>query len=145
MDKTIRLVYHSKTLRDMSLDDIQSILESARANNSDLGICGMLCYESRWFLQVLEGERSAVSELFLDIADDPRHDEIEIVSFEYIDEPQFADWRMGYAADTAHFAAALAECNLSVFEPPELEPEVSLDLLLHLSRSQAEASTQATH
>ena len=136
MSPMIRLVYFSRTLRDMSLDDIQSILNTARENNANLDVCGMLCYESRWFLQVLEGERNTVCELFLDIADDPRHDEIEIVSFDYIEAPAFADWRMGYAAESSTFSAALAECGVSEFEPPALSAEVSLQLLTHLSAAQ---------
>lgn len=122
----------------MTLDDIQSILTTARNNNAAVDVCGMLCYESRWFLQVLEGERAVISELFIDIADDPRHDEIVLVSMEYVDEPRFKDWQMGYVASADYFTEALEECGLSDFNPNKMAPEVCLELLICLSRAKKE-------
>lgn len=139
MDPKIRLAYFSKAQREMSLDDIQSILNTARENNAASGISGMLCYESKWFLQVLEGERSVVTELFIDIADDPRHDEISLVSMDYFEEPKFRDWQMGYVASAVYFEQALKECGLSSFEPGEMSPEVCLELLQRLSEMQNDA------
>ncbi len=139
MKKNIRLVYFSKAQRDMTLDDIQSILNTARTNNADVEVCGMLCYESRWFLQVLEGDRATISELFIDIADDPRHDEVVIVSMEYVDEPKFKDWQMGYVASADYFEQAMKECGLTEFNPDMMAPKVCIDLLVRLSRAQDEA------
>ena len=131
----VRLVYFSRAVKDMSLEDIRNILETARSNNSELGVCGMLCYEARWFLQVLEGDREQVSELFIDIADDPRHDEVVIVSYDYVDEPYFKDWKMGYVASGDSFSQALRACDLDTFEPAELSPEASIQLLKAVSQA----------
>ena len=139
MEPRIRLVYFSKAQREMSLDDIQSILNTARENNADLGVSGMLCYESRWFLQVLERDRSVVTELFIDIADDPRHDEVSLVSMEYFSDPKFSDWKMGYVASATYFDQALKQCGLSDFEPGNISPEVCLELLFRLSEVQDNA------
>ncbi len=136
MENSIRLVYFSKAQREISLEDIQSILRTARANNADRDVCGMLCYESNWFLQVLEGERAVVSELFIDIADDPRHDEVVLVSMEYVDEPMFRDWQMGYVASAEYFQQALRECGLSEFDPQKMSPGLCLQLLVCLSVAQ---------
>ncbi len=135
---TIRLVYFSRALRDMSLQDIQDILTTARTNNSDQDICGMLCYESNWFLQALEGDREAVNELFLEIADDVRHDDVVIISYAQVDECIFPNWHMGYSANSGAVTGMLATFGLDRFEPDKLSPDQALQFLQHMSDQQAQ-------
>ncbi|MEM7217234.1 MAG: BLUF domain-containing protein [Pseudomonadota bacterium] len=132
----IRLTYFSKAVRDMSLQDIQDILGTARSNNADLEVCGMLCYESRWFLQTLEGDRDDVNELFLEIADDPRHDDVVISSYEYVDQRQFPDWHMGYAASSGAVNAMLLEFGMESFDPPAMTADQSVAFLSAMSQRQ---------
>ncbi|MCA8967515.1 MAG: BLUF domain-containing protein [Planctomycetes bacterium] len=136
--KLVRLSYFSRALNDMTLMDIQSILDVARENNAALGICGMLCYESRWFLQVLEGERDEVNRLYLEIADDPRHDDIVLLGYEYPERRLFEDWRMGYAGSEAGLRDVLREHGLDRFEPGELGADEALRVLCSLSRRQSD-------
>jgi len=134
----VRLVYYSRASREMNLADLQSILTVARDNNQKLGVCGMLCYDNLYFLQALEGERETVSELFLSIADDPRHDEVVICHFEYIEETKFKNWNMGYAGSSPLFQQLLQKLGQSEFDPAELKPVQTLAILLHLSSHQTE-------
>lgn len=134
----VRLVYFSRASREMSLSDLKSILDVARTNNNAQDICGMLSYDQRYFLQALEGERSAVNELYLDIADDPRHDEITIISYEYIDAPFFNQWQMGYAGSSAEFSRLLKEMGQSEFLPDKMTAGQALTFLQHLSGNQAD-------
>jgi hypothetical protein len=132
----VRLIYCSRAAREMSLQDIQNILRAARSNNERLGVCGMLSYQSRWFLQVLEGPRSEVNTLFLDIAEDARHDAVTIIGYEYVDEPLFRDWRMGYAADGGAVGRLLHEFGMEKFEPLAMSPFQALRFLRELSVAQ---------
>ena len=132
----VRLVYFSMATRDMALSDLKEILNVARENNARNNICGMLCYDNSYFLQVLEGERSAVSELYLTIADDPRHDEPTLCHFEQIDQPQFKEWKMGYAGSSPLLAKFLDEHNQVEFNPELLTAKEALELLLSLSLNQ---------
>ncbi|MGB1091421.1 MAG: BLUF domain-containing protein [Oceanobacter sp.] len=134
--KLVRLVYFSQSTQTMSLQDIHNILEVARENNQGQGICGMLSYEQQFFLQALEGERSAVNELYLDIADDPRHDSIEILSYEEIEKPVFGDWQMGFAPASERFYNLLNEVGASRFDPASFSPEQALTFLKQLSSHQ---------
>lgn len=59
-----------------------------------------------YFGQVLEGERSAVSKLFCQIAQDPRHRSIVIVEASPADKRVFQFWSMGLAERT-HTAETL--------------------------------------
>jgi len=136
----IRLVYFSRALGNMSLQDIQNILDTARGNNAELDVCGMLCFEANWFLQALEGERQVVNELFLEIADDPRHDDIEILSFEYIDECVFPAWHMGYTANSGEVTRILQSFGQTSFQPDQLQPEQALEFLTRMSQLQVDAA-----
>jgi len=130
----IRLTYLSRATRDMSLQDIQDILTIARDNNQNSNICGMLCYDQRYFLQTLEGEREDVNELFLDIADDPRHDAVVIVGYEYIDATTFGAWDMGFAPASEQFYALLNDVGQNTFDPRELSQEQAVRFLSNLSK-----------
>ena len=133
----VRLVYYSVATRDMSLLDVQQILDVARPNNDSLHICGMLCYEQRYFLQALEGEREAVNELYLSIADDARHDEIVIISYDVIEQPVFTEWQMRFAPASDHFYRLLSELGQNRFDPSALTQQQALTLLQRLSENPA--------
>lgn len=129
----VRLVYFSRATRPISMLDIHNILEVARTHNEQLGVCGMLGYERDCFLQVLEGERSCVNELYLLIADDPRHSEVEIISYDYIDEPLFGNWQMGFVAVSDDFYKLLEDIGASRFDPSLFTPSQALQFLHGLS------------
>lgn len=132
----VRLIYFSKALRDMSLQDIQNILSTARTNNAELDICGMLCYESNWFVQALEGDRDDVNDLYLEIADDPRHDNIVIISYEYVESCIFPNWHMGYASNSGLVNQMLTDFGMQSLEPSKLTPEQALQFLTTMSSQQ---------
>ncbi|MGR6871545.1 BLUF domain-containing protein [Pseudomonas sp. HK3] len=136
MNSLVRLLYYSSASREMSLSDMKDILTVARENNSGKGLCGMLCYDNRYFVQALEGEINAVNELFFHIVDDPRHSDVIIVSYEYIEKQTFKEWNMGYAGSTPVFMQLLAKLNQSVFEPADLSPKQVYALLRHLAANQ---------
>ena len=53
-----------------------------------------------YFGQVIEGDRSSVSELFCRIVKDPRHRSIVIVEASVVDQRMFERWSMGLAEKT---------------------------------------------
>ena len=53
-----------------------------------------------YFGQLLEGDRSAVSELFCRIARDPRHRSIVIMEATVVQQRVFERWSMGLAEKT---------------------------------------------
>ena len=91
----VRLLYASRAVPALDQDELVAILKKSRADNQALGITGVLCYSEGIFLQLLEGGRSAVNKLYTRIAADPRHRDIELLSYEEIGERRFAGWSMG--------------------------------------------------
>ena len=92
----IQLIYSSRTTYPLNGKDLGSLVATAQVNNSTRGITGALCHASGTFLQCIEGERLAVNQLYLHLAKDKRHDEMEISTVSEIPERRFPNWTMGF-------------------------------------------------
>ena len=73
----------------------EAILAQSRARNPDLGITGILCQSGDIFMQVLEGGRGPVNQLYNHIVRDDRHKDVVVLHYEEIAERRFASWTMG--------------------------------------------------
>ena len=91
----VRLMYASRAAEPVKPDVLNAILKKSTSNNPSVGITGVLCFSGDIYLQVLEGGRSQVSTLYNRIAQDKRHHDVVLLSYEEIDERSFAGWAMG--------------------------------------------------
>lgn len=96
----VRLVYASRVVRPLDDGDLEQILHSARENNKDAAITGMLCFHRKFFLQCLEGSRSEVNRVYQHILNDKRHTEIVILDYQEIVSREFDEWAMGYMPES---------------------------------------------
>ena len=92
----IRLLYVSRAVGPQTTTVTTSILGTAQAFNAAHGISGVLCQGQGLYLQVLEGERRAVNQLYAQILRDPRHTEVELLHLEEVDRRRFPDWSMAH-------------------------------------------------
>lgn len=90
------LLYTSNSTIEANHDILNQILQTARANNQQLGITGMLLYSEGSFVQLLEGEEDKVKETFDKISKDPRHYNIEVVIEATATNRYFPQWQMGF-------------------------------------------------
>ncbi|WP_019560888.1 BLUF domain-containing protein [Caldimonas manganoxidans] len=129
----VRLLYASRAAQPLTNEVIESILAQSRARNPGLGITGILCHNGGLFMQVLEGGRDPVNELYGQIVRDERHKDVVLLHYEEIAERRFAGWTMGQVN--------LAKINPSIVlkysEKPMLDPytvpgRVSMALLEEL-------------
>jgi hypothetical protein len=114
----VRLMYASRAAPAVDQEELVAILRKSKAHNPALGITGVLCFSQGIFLQVLEGGRGAVNRLYNRIAADPRHGDVELLSYAEIGERRFAGWSMGQV-DMARLNPALL---LKYSERPVLDP-----------------------
>lgn len=129
-----RLIYASEATERFGPDDLEALLAVARAANARRNITGMLAFDRRAFLQVLEGRREQVSEVFCRIAGDPRHQRIVILDTQPIDERLFPHWTMGFAAADAQGRELFQRFGGSdQFEPHTMTAASALGLLRVLS------------
>jgi len=81
-------------------------------------ITGVLCSGEGIFLQVLEGERSAVNKLYVDICKDQRHTDIELLHFEEVTQRAFYAWSMDHIPVSTLYA-------MIQIQNPEFDPYLS--------------------
>ena len=74
---------------------LDSILQRSREYNPSHGITGLLCVSGKTFIQVLEGGRDEVCELFNAIVGDRRDANVRLLSYEEIPNRKFGSWTMG--------------------------------------------------
>jgi hypothetical protein len=92
----VRCLYASRASTALTSAMIEDILERSRVNNPTNGITGVLCYSGDIFIQVLEGGRDEVCELYNSIVRDGRHGHVRLLVFEEIRERKFSNWTMGH-------------------------------------------------
>ena len=129
----VRLLYASRSAQPVTAEVIEAILAQSRAHNPALGITGILCQSGDIFMQVLEGGRSAVNELYNQIVRDARHRDVVVLHYAEVSERRFGGWTMGQVNVSRINASIL----LKYAERPELDPyavsgRVSLALLEEL-------------
>jgi len=91
----VRLLYASRPASPLTASIIDTILTQSQDGNQAKGITGILCFNDELFLQVLEGGRDEVCELFNAIVRDDRHKNVRLLSYEEIPERRFGGWTMG--------------------------------------------------
>lgn len=90
------LIYHSLAIPNISSKDINDILEVAREFNAKNNITGCLLYHNYEFVQILEGEKEIIKQLFSSIEKDDRHSKVDVLYEAEIKDRNFPDWSMAF-------------------------------------------------
>jgi hypothetical protein len=131
----VRLLYASRAAESVNAEALAAILKTAREHNPRTGVTGVLCHcaTSKIFMQVLEGGRGAVSALYNRIAQDPRHREVALLSYEEIGERSFSGWAMGQVSmNRLNPALLLKYSESAVLDPYSVSGKASLALFNEL-------------
>ena len=134
-----RLLYISESQIDRSQGSITaqlaSLMSVSNRNNRASGITGALVYDDGWFLQALEGERSAILHTFERIGDDERHAGCKLVEMVAIEKRIFGNWWMGLATRDAVTAPAFEADSIgNVLRPDAMSAGEILDLMRRLAK-----------
>lgn len=92
------LTYASLATRDMSQAELVDLLDASREANLRRGITGLLLYRQQEFMQLLEGDRSAIFQLYETICADPRNRNNYLMWEGAIEQRSFPDWSMAFLA-----------------------------------------------
>ena len=90
------LVYFSSANPDLTSTGIANILNTARNFNSENNISGCLIYSNNEFLQILEGDKEIVQDLFTRIKKDKRHRNVILLTENSKEERMFPKWDMAF-------------------------------------------------
>lgn len=143
-----RLIYVSRPTEGVDLRETRRILAVSQANNPRRAISGALVFNSGYFLQWLEGARREISHLFVHIAKDPRHSDVELLDFARVPRRQFGEWSMQYIGEGVLNQPLFARyAHGSAFDPYTLDAPAAVEFMqeaaensVRLSKSQVSAA-----
>ena len=100
----------------LSLQKIETILQSAQNFNRSVNVTGVLLYSNGNFLQYLEGDNAALTTVYARIKNASSHSKLNILLNTAITQRNFADWHMGYAQPTDSEMLALSTSRWQLFQ-----------------------------
>ena len=134
-----RLIYHSENhlgpFDGKMIGALNDIMDVANRNNEKHNITGALIFDRLWFVQILEGEREAISATLRRIVADERHDNVTVMEVRSIEQRQFGNWWMGLAALQGGAAALLSRHGFgNRLDPRAMTGDQAVALALDLAR-----------
>ena len=123
------LVYHSIAKPGITNDEIASLLHKAREFNSANNITGCLLHHNNEFLQILEGKKEAIQDLFLSISKDSRHSHAYLIIEGEKKERTFPKWSMAYNDFKVNYLS-----KVDSLSDTTNKPSVAIDLFYEMSR-----------
>tara|TARA_B110000090_G_C12950046_1_gene280746 strand:+ start:29 stop:460 length:432 start_codon:yes stop_codon:yes gene_type:complete len=90
------IVYGSTANRDLTAKDNSNILETSLDFNEKNDVSGCLIYHNHRFVQILEGDKTIVEELYLNIKKDKRHSDVTLLYNPSKRERTFSNWSMAF-------------------------------------------------
>lgn len=140
----IRLIYASTAQEGVDLNEFKRILLQAQTNNHRRDLTGMLAFNSKIFLQALEGARDQVNDLYARLIRDPRHHTVTMLGYKEIEERHWSNWSMGFAAPNAdNRALFLKYSQQSTFNPYGMKAEATEKMLMDLAKTTIAMSNPA--
>lgn len=94
--KLIQLIYVSTARHLLDEQEIRKILDSSILHNTPQEVTGLLLYSNGSFMQVLEGEESAVDETMSRIEKDALHYDVFVLTKSPVSHREFGNWAMGF-------------------------------------------------
>ncbi|MEO5851689.1 MAG: BLUF domain-containing protein [Nocardioides sp.] len=100
-ESSFRLIYRSHNLIPVERRkaELGVLFGVARANNKQQHITGALLLADDSFVQVLEGDETAVRALFDHISEDSRHDSVSLLESGDVESRVFSRWAMAKVAE----------------------------------------------
>ena len=129
------LVYCSTIAPGTLLPEVFAIQKQAQTNNATRQISGLLVFNKRFFLQVLEGPSAEVQALYARIALDKRHRNVRTLGQASIESCHWANWSMGLMGLSPANSAIFEQFfGAEAFDPYELNHLQAQSLLRALTK-----------
>jgi hypothetical protein len=110
------------TAPTLAREDVDAILAASARNNPVRGITGLLLFNGRNFLQLIEGDEDELAALMETITADPRHSGVSVLDHRTVAARVCPDWAMKRVliAESIGSRREMLESDL----PEGLDPDV---------------------
>jgi len=145
-DQLFQLVYVSRCSVPMSDEALHAIQMDAAQRNREAGVTGVLLYGHGSFLQLLEGTKAKLKQIFGRIALDERHQHCSVLYFKPTHERSAGSWSMGVLHLDSSRSPIPLDQMLRYFsehaEDPTF-PDPVASLIYHFEKLTSETETEA--
>ena len=129
----VRMIYVSTIANTTDSGAVQKILATARKNNEKHDLTGLLVFDNKYYLQAIEGGRTAVNLLLGKLFSDDRHSDMLVLGMEQVHQRAFPNWSMEFIeASTASRQTALRHGTTRIFTPYEMTYPSALNFMSEL-------------
>ena len=131
-----RLIYVSTLCESCDSTALDDILKISHDRNKESHLTGLLSHNDKYFLQCIEGSRTAVNHTYNHILNDKRHKKVMILYFKEIDYREFGDWSMGDIPQSSLTELVNLQFSTSdQFNPYDMSGESAYRMLLELKQN----------
>lgn len=126
----VRLIYVSTVKPNLDLNELSAV---AQANNKRHDLSGLLAFDRKYFVQVIEGGRRNVTNLLANLFRDQRHEDLVVLEFDYIEKRQFGQWSMHFVPlDQSTKEIIFAHSASTTFNPYNFTKHGALSFLMDM-------------
>lgn len=110
------IVYVSSALKDLEESEIKTILAKSVVWNNSHDLTGILLFSEGNFFQVIEGEESAIKDLYESIKQDPRHHNVLQIFGKEIHRDAYDGYKADFIAANEHYDPKKMDCYMKQME-----------------------------
>jgi hypothetical protein len=132
----IELIYCSRVAPDLEFPEIYKILKQSQTSNSAVNITGVLLFNTRYFLQAMEGPEQSIDALYQRIQNDRRHQDVTLIGRQPLKARQWSQWSMALVTPGISNQAILRKyCRSEEFNPIGMDASNARALLMELTQT----------
>ena len=130
-----QLIYVSKLDCNLAINNLAGIFEKAAKKNKARDITGFIVYNEKYFLQIIEGNKDTINNLYEKIIQDVRHTDILLLGTKDLENRDFEEWNLGYVdSDKVIKEFLYLKTKKRLFLPYQFTYEFALDFLKGLNK-----------
>lgn len=92
----IYIVYLSYMIKKYTVEEMNELLHNFRRNNDVHGITGLMLHKDGNIIQIIEGEKDNVLQLYYNMTKDKKHTHLIKLLQKNITNRMFSDWKMSF-------------------------------------------------
>ncbi|MBC6613033.1 BLUF domain-containing protein [Hymenobacter sp. BT507] len=130
------LIYMSTAVQPLSDAELSTLLHQARLRNEHDNITGALVYGDGRFMQIIEGDKAALDDLYARLLSDKRHVGLVKLADKEVAARSFAGWSMAFRpVSDEEFTNMAGYVQPTQLDLQPLNLSAADALLLHMMRS----------
>lgn len=115
----VQLIYISVPTIPPVVEAVKDFIPIAQKRNAEHKITGLIVSSDQFYLQIIEGERDKVNQLYANILKDTRHHDAVLLRYNEVRNREFDNWSMAHIPVASLEDMSLSGSSLPDYVTPE--------------------------